>query len=438
VPIELYTAKPDRGGSWVIDKMAWSPDGNTVAFVLQDSGWDKVYLLPSAGGRPKQLTEGASEDGAPVFSPDGRALTIVSNRDDLEERHIWIVPLDGSAPRRLTDLGPGVESNPQWSPDGKNIYFIRSTPLSSPDLYVASTTGTFAARALTRTLPLNFAAVGFKEPQVVHFKGKDGLDLAGILYRPLEYKPGARYPAVIWVHGGPEGQDTLGFSPWSLFLAQEGYVVFQPNYRGSAGYGEKFRNLNVHDLGGGELQDIAAAVQFLVEEGIADPKKVGIGGGSHGGTMVNYAVTKLPDLFSAAISLYGVSNRATHIERTNRNSAIRMEIKMGGTPDENTAGYRQTNTLLDVVKIRTPLLIMHGEDDPQVPLYESAQFVEALKKQGKTFWYFTYPHEGHGFQAREHRLDALRKQLAFLNHYLQPSYGHSMTSTDDGAFLQKR
>jgi dipeptidyl aminopeptidase/acylaminoacyl peptidase len=335
-------------------------------------------------------------------------------------------------------IGGRVETNPQWSPDGKRIYFIRSTPLASPDLYVASIAGTPLPRALTRTLPLNFEEVGFQEPYVIHFKGKDGLGLAGILYRSLGYKAGRRYPAVIWVHGGPEGQDTLHFSPWSLLLAQGGYVVFQPNYRGSAGYGEKFRNLNVEDLGGGEVQDIAAAVQYLVDEGIADPHKVGIGGGSHGGTMVNYAVTKLPDLFCAAISLYGVSNRATHIERTNRNSAIRMEIKMGGAPEEKPAAYRKANILPDVAKIKAPLLIMHAEDDPQAPPYESAQLVHALKKEGKTLWYFTYPHEGHGFHDREHRLDAWRKQLAFLNHYLQPSYGYSMTSTEEGAFLQQQ
>ncbi|HTQ96829.1 MAG TPA: S9 family peptidase, partial [Candidatus Acidoferrum sp.] len=321
-------------------------------------------------------------------------------------------------------------------PDGKRIYFVRSSSLASPDLYVASTSGPPGARALTRTLPLNFAAAGLEEPQVVHFKGSDGLQLAGILFRPLGYIEGTRYPAVIWVHGGPEGQSVLNFDPWAQFLAQEGYIVFAPNYRGSAGYGEKFRNLNVLDLGGGEAQDIGAAVRFLVDKGLADSKRIAIGGGSHGGTMVNYAVTKLPDLFCAAISLYGVSNRATFLQRTNRNSVIRMEMKMGGTPDENPATYRQTNILLDVGKIRTPMLIMHGEDDPQVPLYESAQLARALKKERKPFWYFTYAREGHGFQIREHRLDAYRKQFAFLNWYLQPSFGHSTTSLDEAFYLE--
>jgi len=273
---------------------------------------------------------------------------------------------------------------------------------------------------LTRSLPRNFDAAQFTSPEVAHFKGKDGLDLSGILYRPRAFKSGVRYPAVLWIHGGPEGQDTLSFSAWSLFLTQEGYVVFRPNYRGSSGYGEKFRNLNVEDSGGGEVQDVGAAAQYLVDQGIADPKRIAIGGGSHGGTMVNFAVTRLPDKFAAAICLSGVSDRATFLERTNRNSAIRWETKMGGTPLQKPAVYRKANVLPDVAQIKTPLLILHGEEDPQVPPQESQEFAAALKAAGKTFTYITYPGEGHGFSQPDHRRDATEKEIAFLNKYLKP------------------
>jgi dipeptidyl aminopeptidase/acylaminoacyl peptidase len=109
-------------------------------------------------------------------------------------------------------------------------------------------------------------------------------------------KADAKYPAVLWIHGGPEGQDTFRFDPWAQYLAQLGYIMLEPNYRGSTGYGEKFRNLNVEDSGGGEMDDVSAGVEYLVKEGIADAKRLAIGGGSHGGTMVGYAVTKYPDL----------------------------------------------------------------------------------------------------------------------------------------------
>ena len=228
-----------------------------------------------------------------------------------------------------------------------------------------------------------FSQTGVAAPEVAHFKGKDGLKLAGILYHPLGYKTGTRYPAVIWAHGGPEGQDMLTLSPWSVYLLA-GYVVLHPNFRGSTGYGEKFRNLNVEDSGGGEIDDIAAAVKYLVDQGLADPKRVAIGGGSHGGTVVANAVTKLPDTFAAALELYGVVDRALFLRYTNRNSKIRWETKMGGTPEEKPAVYRKANILPDVDKIKTPLLVMHGEEDPQVPPQESQQFVAALKA-GKVY-----------------------------------------------------
>ncbi|HEY7180542.1 MAG TPA: S9 family peptidase [Blastocatellia bacterium] len=430
----LYESPQDRGGGWSIRQVSWSPDGKSLALALQEAGWDKLYLLSVNGGKPRAITDGESEDDNPVFSPDGRWLAFVSNRARREERHVWIVSAGGGAARRLTNTAAGVESNPQWSPDGKFVYFGYSSTFEPGSLAVAPIDGggeSGAPRFLIRSQPRNFAATGLRDPEVIRYTSKDGLEISGILYKPLGFRAGARYPAVLWIHGGPEGQDVLNFDPWALYLAQQGYLVLEPNYRGSSGYGEKFRNLNVEDSGGGEVDDVAAGAQYLVAQGLADPGRIAIGGGSHGGTMVAYAVTKKPEVFKAAIELYGVVDRATFIERTNRNSAIRWMRKMGGSPQEKPQVYAKANILTDVPKITAPLLIMHGEDDPQVPPYESQQFVAALKKAGKTYLYFTYPKELHGFSQREHKLDAWRKQLAFLNRYLQPQYGRSITSTSE-------
>jgi dipeptidyl aminopeptidase/acylaminoacyl peptidase len=418
-PIDLYVAKNDRGGAWAVNTAAWSPDSKALAVVLQQTGWDKVFLIPSTGGKPKPLTEGESEDENPTYSPDGKLIAVVSNRGLPEERHIWIVPVKGGASWRLTHVD-GIESSPQWSPDGKTIYFSRGTSLHAPSTYAASARGSGDARALEPQSPSIFEQAGVTSPEVAHFKGKDGVALAGILYRPLGFTAGVRYPAVIWAHGGPESQDVLSLTPWSLFLAQRGFLVFEPNFRGSTGYGEKFRNLNVEDSGGGEIDDIASAVEYLVGQGLVDSKRVAIGGGSHGGTVVANAVAKLPDMFAVGIELFGVVDRALFLQYTNRNSEIRWETKMGGTPEEKPAVYRKANILPDVDKIQAQLLIMHGEEDPQVPPQESAQFVEALKRAGKTYTYVTYPHEGHGFQQSEHRLDAYKRQLEFLERYLKP------------------
>jgi dipeptidyl aminopeptidase/acylaminoacyl peptidase len=430
-PITLYTSPTDRGGGWSLGKASWSPDGRTLAVVLQESGWDKVYLIPAAGGAPKQLTQGEYDDLEPVFAPNGKSLAVVSSRKAHEETAIWIVPVDGSAPKELTNFGaPGIESLPEWSPDGNRIFFHRTSPLESTDLLVADIGGSAAPKYLTHTTPKNLESA-FRTPEKIQYQSKDGARISAILYKPENLKPGVRAPAVLWIHGGPEGEDVFRFDPWAQFLAEQGYLVLEPNYRGSTGYGEKFRNLNVEDSGGGEADDVAAGAQYLVDQGLADPKRLGIGGGSHGGTMVAYMVTKYPELFQAAIEMYGVVDRAAFNERTNRNSAVRWQMKMGGSPAEKPEVYRKANILLDVEKIRTPLLILHGENDPQVPPYESALFVKALREHRKVFYYFTYPNEQHGFSQREHRLDAWKKELTFLAKYLQPEFGASSTSTDD-------
>jgi dipeptidyl aminopeptidase/acylaminoacyl peptidase len=309
-PTTLYASPTDRGGGWSIGKASWAPDGNKLAVALQDSGWDNIYLIPASGGAPHPLARGEYEDLAPVFSPDGKSIAVISNRKSREETGIWIVPLDGSAAHELTHFpAPGIESSPEWSPDSKRIFFRRTAPTESTDLFVADAGGAAAPKPLTHTTPRNLEAA-FRLPEKVTYRAKDGREINGILYKPENLKAGIRLPAVLWIHGGPEGEDVFRFDPWAQYLAQQGYIVLEPNYRGSTGYREAFRNLNVEDSGGGEADDVAAGAHYLVDQGLADASRLGIGGGSHGGTMVAYMVTKYPNLFQAAIEMYGVVDRA--------------------------------------------------------------------------------------------------------------------------------
>ena len=430
----LYTSPTDRGGGWAIRSLAWSPDGKQLVTVLQNSGWDHLYSLPVAGGKPAQLTDGAFEDNDPVFSPDGKSLAFLSSRGGLlESTSLYVMAAGGGEAHAVAHFDvPGQTTQPQWSPDGKSIYFHHQSPQETNDLFVAPETGGGSPLRLTSATPKNFS--NSQVPERVTWKSKDGREISGLLYTPPGDHKGQRLPAVLWIHGGPEGQDVYRLDGWAQYLAQAGYLVLEPNYRGSTGYGEAFRNLNVEDSGGLEVDDVALGAQYLVHRGLADPARLAIGGGSHGGTMVAYMVVRYPELFAAAIELFGVVDRTLFVERTNPDSAIRWQMKMGGSPAEKPDNYRRADVLLAVDKVKTPLLVMHGENDPQVPPADSALFVKALKAHGKTVFYFTYPGELHGFSQPAHRLDAWEKQLAFLQHYINPRYGTTSTSTEEVVF----
>ena len=439
-PKVLYTVPTDRGGWWQLRKASWSPDGTKLALILQTSGWDHVYLLPASGGKPKAVTAGLFEDADPVFSPDGKSIAIVSNRIGAERRDIWIVPLDGAPARALSDNNiPGVETFPQWAPDSKEIYFLRQTSTEPNNQFVSDASGNGTPKRLTNALPKALEGA-FVEPKRVVYRSKDGREIAALIYEPRDMQPNHRYPAIMWIHGGPEEQNTydLGFwQLWGQYLAQAGYVVMMPNYRGSVGYGEKFRNLNVEDSGGREVEDVVAGAQYLISSGLADPQRIAIGGQSHGGTMVGYAVTEYPTLFKAAIVVAGVWDRATYLQGTYPHSVIRWTIKMGGSPTQKPELYRKANSLARADKIQTPLLFFHGEIDPVVPPEESAQIVSALKRDGKVFYYFTYPGEYHGLAKRANRLEMFNKQLAFLKEYINPTFSFDPVSDDMLRAVQK-
>lgn len=433
---ELYTAPIDRGGGWLIRGASWSPDGKSLVVILQNTGWNHLYQIPVAGGAPVQITDGLFEDEGPVYSPDGTSIAFLSNRRLAEGRDLWIIPTQGGEPHLASSFDvPGTASSPQWSSDSKRIYFNRESSVETADLFVQDLTASAPARQLTQTTPTNLHAAA-RVPERITWKSKDGREIAGLLYKPHPSTPTQQFPAIVWIHGGPEAQDGFRFDGWAQYLAQSGYVVLLPNYRGSSGYGEVFRNLNVEDANQGEVEDVATGVQYLLAHRLTTPGRIAIGGASHGGTTVANAVEIYPDLFAAAIDITGTVDFELFAQRSNKQSSIRWTMKMGGTIEEKPEIYRRANVLLSVDKIKTPLLILHGENDPQVPPAEAAEFARALKEHHKTYYYFTYPGELHGFSQPEHELDAWQKEIAFLEHYINPKYGTTNTSTEDIAFPQ--
>jgi dipeptidyl aminopeptidase/acylaminoacyl peptidase len=433
-PRTLFTSHVDRGGGWSIRDVEWSPDGTQLATVLQNSGWDHIYLLPITGGTPKQLTDGAFVDETPRFSPDGKRIAFTSSRGGiLETTNPWVVSSSGGEAHQVGKFDvPGVTAMLQWTPDSRRLFFHHGDPHESSDLFVANADGSGSPMRLTNTTLKAFTHAVM--PERVTWKSKDGREIVGMLYLPPGEHLKNSLPLVEWVHGGPEGQDTFRGDPWAQYLAGAGYVVLEPNYRGSSGYGEVFRNLNVEDPGGGEVEDVAAGAKYLVARGLVDPKRMAIGGISHGATMTLYMLVRYPDLYAAAIEFAGVADRALFNERTNPNSAIRWQMKMGGPVAQKPEVYRRADIIAQVDKIQTPLLVLHGEDDPQVPPGNAALLVKAMQEHHKTVYYFTYPNELHWVSTAPHKIDSWEKELAFLEHYINPKIGTTSTATGEIAF----
>jgi dipeptidyl aminopeptidase/acylaminoacyl peptidase len=255
----------------------------------------------------------------------------------------------------------------------------------------------------------------------IEFKSRDGLTLHGYLTLPLGREP-KNLPVVVNPHGGPWSRDTWGYNPEVQFLANRGYAVFQVNFRGSTGYGRKFWELSFKQWGRAMQDDITDGVQWLIGQGTADPKRIAIYGGSYGGYATLQALTSTPDLYAAAVDYCGVSNLFTFIATIPPywKPYLDMLHEMLGDPEKDTDLLTATSPALNAGKIKTPLLVAQGTQDPRVNKAESDQIVDGLRKRGIDVEYIVKDNEGHGFQNEENKLAFYEAMEKFLDKHLQP------------------
>ena len=219
-------------------------------------------------------------------------------------------------------------------------------------------------------------------------------------------------------HGGPTGQTVDSFNSRAVLLASRGFVVIAPNVRGSTGYGMAFQKANYKDLGGADLKDEIAGVEFLKATGYVDAKKIGIWGGSYGGFMTLMAIGKTPEVWAAGVDEYGILNWLTMLEHEDPQLQA-YEKSLLGDPKTDLASYEASSPLKYIRNERAPLLVLQGERDIRVPIEEARQVVAILKAEGRTVDAIYYPEEGHGFIKREHQVDELTRSVAWLMKYLQ-------------------
>jgi dipeptidyl aminopeptidase/acylaminoacyl peptidase len=259
------------------------------------------------------------------------------------------------------------------------------------------------------------------EMKPIQYQSRDGLTIHGYLTLPKGRDP-KNLPVIVNPHGGPWVRDNWGFNPEVQFLANRGYAVLQVNYRGSTGYGRKFWEASFKQWGGAMQDDITDGVNWLVSQGIADPKRVAIYGGSYGGYAVLEGLTKNPDLFAAGVDYVGVSNLFTFLKTVPPywKPYLDMMYEMVGNPEIDKDWFQTHSPALNADKIKAPLFVAQGAKDPRVNINESNQIVAALKKRGVDVQYMVKPDEGHGFRNEENRFDFYEAMEEFLSKYLTP------------------
>ena len=395
-----------------------TPDGSAVALTTND-GTHQLHaaVFAPASGSIRTLKPTPWEQSSGAISPDGRSMVVSTSENGRET--LELVDLSSLAEQPLA-MPPGVNgtvgSHP-FTADSRRLLVLHSGADTPSELEAFDIAAGKMAQ-LTHLAMASLAPEHLPKSEIVTFKSFDGTLVSGVVTMPFNLKRDGSNPAVVMPHGGPTGQVNDGFSRYATALASRGYVVIQPNPRGSTGYGLAFQKANFQDLGGGDLKDEIAAKQFLVDSGYVDPKRVGIAGGSYGGFMTLMAIGRAPDEFAAAVDLFGIIDWRTMWQHEDKLLQAYQKSLLG-SPDENPKIYDATSPLTYIDAVKAPLLVQQGENDIRVPPGQAKQVVEALKKKGNTVDFVFYPEEGHGFYKREHQQDLLQRMVDWFDKYLK-------------------
>ncbi|HSS18621.1 MAG TPA: prolyl oligopeptidase family serine peptidase [Pyrinomonadaceae bacterium] len=409
------------------DQLVWTND-NRIVFPWEKDGWTHLYALPatssSATAKPILLTPGDFEVEHVTASADKREIIYSSNQTDIDRRYIWRVPANGSKqPTAVTAAvigGNGIEWAPQATSDGK-VAFFHSDARRPPR--AAIQIGVQPIRDLAPdSIPAEFPESQLVEPEQVILNGSDGMKIHGQLFLPPNFDRNVRRPAVIFFHGGSRRQMLLGWHymyyyrnsyAMNQFLANHGYIVLSVNYRSGIGYGMEFREaLNYGATGGSEFNDVMGAGIYMRNRRDVDPQRIGLWGGSYGGYLTAMGLSRASDLFAAGVDMHGVHD--WNIVVRNFVPAYDPLAK----PEAARLAF-ESSPLSSVKTWRSPVLLIHGDDDRNVPFSETVHLVEALRNQGVEFEQLIFPDEIHDFLTHEDWLRAYHASADFLDRHLK-------------------
>jgi dipeptidyl aminopeptidase/acylaminoacyl peptidase len=468
--IELPKAARLTEGNFTVTSFLLSPDGSKVAFSHQPNPLINSFLKSDVSMvdlRDKKVTlivSNPSSDGVEDWSPDSKEILFTSNVNDTTSNFytnskLFVINLSTKAKRELAkdldeDLGgfsweaTGIYSS-VWNKTKRHLYRVDPTTgnhavsLTTPEQiygFSFSKNGArvafvgrngnqlnevfvtdIASKQLVKITDMTGQASGWKTAQseVISWKSKDGATIEGVLHKPANYDPSVKYPLLVVIHGGPTGIDTPTPVPNTVYpilqWLDKGCLVLRPNYRGSAGYGEAFRSLNVKNLGVGDMWDVMSGVDYLDKKGMIDKTKMGSMGWSQGGYISAFLTTNT-DVFKAISVGAGISNWMTYYVSTDIHPFTRQYLK--ATPWSDETIYKKTSPMTNINKAKTPTLIQHGEYDRRVPIANAYELLQGLRDKGVPSELIVYKGFGHGITKPKERLAATWHNWQWFNKYV--------------------
>jgi dipeptidyl aminopeptidase/acylaminoacyl peptidase len=406
---------------------AWSPDGKSIAYVtmldpkLFDYATHHLAISPAAGGPAKVLTLSLDRMVTnPHFSSDGKFIYFVADSDGalvLKTIHLEsggiadaaAVPYMSSSQYSGTRTVNGYSVSPGLVPS----VVVQIATIDRPDELFMIEGNQY--KQLTHVNDALFSHLKLSHGEYVHFKSKDGTQVSGYLYKPLDYTTGKKYPTLLIPHGGPVWAYYAEFSHQAQLYAANGYAVLFPNPRGSSGYGQDYAKAIFADWGNKDFQDDMAMVDYAIEQGIADPDKLGVGGWSYGGISTDFIITQTTR-FKAAISGAGAAEFSSLYGHDQYQKDYEAEL---GLPWDNQGAWAKVSPFRNVAKVTTPTLFMGGNIDWNVPILGGEQMYQALKRLGRTTELVVYPDEYHEFSLPSHIKDRLERDLAWYAHFVK-------------------
>ena len=453
-------------GDFTVSDARWSPDGTHICFTanptprLDDSPLRTVWILDVANSTQRKLAQSADPTHSARWSPDGKWIAYLSSSAPfLSKENLFFVDANGGAPKKLSGSFELDAGEPIWSQDGREIYFSSEDheaervfeaevatgtirPLTSATSVVDVTEISANGKAAVGTVSdamhpaevfrsdLSFGSLeritnqnawlseyALGASEVVKWKSsKDGMEIDGIVTKPVGFDGAHKVPFLLNPHGGPTGASQLSFNSTEQIMAANGYMVLQPNFRGSSGRGEKFASANQDDWGDGDYKDDMSGVQAMVDKGWADPERLGAFGWSYGGYMTMWIDTQT-DRFKAISPGAGLPDLYSMYSQTDIHRYMTMFLGIKA-PWDNFQEYWDHSPMKFVGNVKTPTMILHGQADTRVPIAQSEEFYRALYERHVPVEFVTYPRENHGFIEPRHIQDRWQRYLVFFGQYL--------------------